>query len=259
MSEFSRETLLNIIETDHVQCGEASALARMALAAMDREPVAYMYRDNLHSDARFSLESKIGNWSPEDINEYEISETPLYRHAQQPVVPATLPCSVELKPGLIIGKGCKTETLLTALRRRADYNADIDAMTPEERAEHDGSIKAFKAMLQAGNSPVITGAEQRIADAVELLQKAAPAMLADNGGPDGPLAGRLKSPVIPEGYVMVPKEATEKMLIAGLEEANPLGGLIDWDASRGDCNTRAQVQGIFKSMLAAAPQEVQGE
>ncbi|WP_316503208.1 DUF551 domain-containing protein [Klebsiella oxytoca] len=73
----------------------------------------------------------------------------LYRHAQQPVVPATLPCSVELKPGLIIGKGCKTETLLTALRRRADYNADIDAMTPEERAEHDASIKAFKAMLAA--------------------------------------------------------------------------------------------------------------
>lgn len=35
MSEFSRETLLNIIETDHVQCGEASALARMALATMD--------------------------------------------------------------------------------------------------------------------------------------------------------------------------------------------------------------------------------
>ena len=78
----------------------------------------------------------------------------LYRHAQQPVVPATLPCSVELKPGLIIGKGCKTETLLTALRRRADYNADIDAMTPEERAEYDASIKAFKAMLAAAPQEV---------------------------------------------------------------------------------------------------------
>ncbi|MGP7408983.1 DUF551 domain-containing protein, partial [Klebsiella pneumoniae] len=42
MSEFSRETLLNIIETDHVQCGEASALARMALATMDSEPVAWL-------------------------------------------------------------------------------------------------------------------------------------------------------------------------------------------------------------------------
>ena len=38
-SKLTREELLNIIETDHVQCGEASALARMALDAMDSEPV----------------------------------------------------------------------------------------------------------------------------------------------------------------------------------------------------------------------------
>lgn len=44
MSEFSRETLINIIETDHVQCGEASALARMALTAMYSEPVAYIFK-----------------------------------------------------------------------------------------------------------------------------------------------------------------------------------------------------------------------
>lgn len=73
--------------------------------------------------------------------------TPLYTAPPEPVVPATLPCSVELKPGLIIGKGCKTETLLTALQRRADYYAEIDAMTPEERAEHDANIEAFKSML----------------------------------------------------------------------------------------------------------------
>ncbi|HHC3228611.1 TPA: dATP/dGTP pyrophosphohydrolase domain-containing protein [Klebsiella pneumoniae] len=39
-STITREQLLEIIETDHVQCGEASYLARMALAAMDSEPVA---------------------------------------------------------------------------------------------------------------------------------------------------------------------------------------------------------------------------
>ncbi|WP_446908750.1 DUF551 domain-containing protein [Klebsiella pneumoniae] len=52
MSEFSRETLINIIETDHVQCGEASALARMVLAAMDSEPVAYTEKheiSNMHA------------------------------------------------------------------------------------------------------------------------------------------------------------------------------------------------------------------
>lgn len=73
--------------------------------------------------------------------------TKFYTAPPAPVVPATLPCSVELKPGLIIGKDCKTETLLTALQRRADYYAEIDAMTPEERAEHDANIEAFKAML----------------------------------------------------------------------------------------------------------------
>ncbi|HFE3710531.1 TPA: hypothetical protein ACF3KM_004944 [Klebsiella quasipneumoniae subsp. quasipneumoniae] len=43
-SKFTREELLNIIDTDHVQCGEASALASMALAAMDQKPAIHRYR-----------------------------------------------------------------------------------------------------------------------------------------------------------------------------------------------------------------------
>lgn len=112
-------------------------------AAMGSEPVAYTDDRNLGYIDRGRETAYL--WGKQNS---EAGDVPLYRHAQ-PVVPATLPCSVELKPGLIIGKGCKTETLLTALRRRADYNADIDAMTPEERAEHDASIKASKAMLAA--------------------------------------------------------------------------------------------------------------
>lgn len=77
----------------------------------------------------------------------------LYRHAPPaPVMPETLPCSVELKPGLIIGKGCKTETLLTALKRRADYYAELEVITPEQRAEYDAGIAEFKAMLEGNNS-----------------------------------------------------------------------------------------------------------
>ncbi|SAT42540.1 Protein of uncharacterised function (DUF551) [Klebsiella pneumoniae] len=65
MSEFSRETLLNIIETDHVQCGDASALARMALAAMDSEPhtddelsnlLWYSQEATCHSDPNYYCE-----------------------------------------------------------------------------------------------------------------------------------------------------------------------------------------------------------
>ncbi|EOI1327586.1 TPA: hypothetical protein ACTYIV_000948 [Citrobacter koseri] len=90
----------------------------------------------------------------------------VYTAPPAPAVPATLPCAVELKPGLIIGKGCKTETLLTALQRRADYYAEIDAMTPEERAEHDANIEAFKAMLP---QPVPVVPEEATPDNIEIL------------------------------------------------------------------------------------------
>lgn len=50
--EFTKEQLQQIIETDHVQCGEASELARIALASLEAEPVAYMtYKGYLpHAD-----------------------------------------------------------------------------------------------------------------------------------------------------------------------------------------------------------------
>lgn len=75
MSEFSRETLLNIIETDHVQCGEASALARMALAAMDSSesvelPLDYLqgYKDGLEWAARLAEANHpdTGDWLYDD-------------------------------------------------------------------------------------------------------------------------------------------------------------------------------------------------
>ncbi|WP_439232298.1 hypothetical protein [Klebsiella quasipneumoniae] len=182
---------------------EIRQMARMALAAMDSEPVAYIDKQwtLVYYVPPMSMGLKIGD--------------KLYRHAHPASeYPEVLPCPVLLEPGLRFGKGIKTSTMLAALARRAVYESDMAALSPEERAEFQAGIEDFKALI------------------------AQPA------------------PLVPDGYVMVPKEATEKMLIAGLEEANPLGGLIDWDASRGDCNTREQVQEIFKAMLAAAPQEV---
>lgn len=62
-------------------------------------------------------------------------------------IPATLPCPVHLEPGLKFGKGVRTQCLLDALRRRTDYYAELEAMTPEQREEHDAGIAEFKAML----------------------------------------------------------------------------------------------------------------
>ena len=352
---------------------EIMELSRMALAAMDSEPVAEVCEDYAIRYISSGPAPKEG-LHPGDK---------LYRHAQQPVVPdypETLPCPVLLEPGLRFGKGVKTRLVLDAIQRRAEHSAELEAMTPEERAEYDAGIEEFKAMLpqpaqpapvvpdesyqqlsdlyhaqekrlfkiaqrikgsafdkyshspsqaidvleaaifgdndacraamlqaqsedddgeptdderimaiegihncercgdegwivgemgitscacgqagtlinegtiQAGNSPVITGAEQRIADAVELLQKAAPAMLADNSGPDGPLAGRLKSPVIPEGYVIVPKEPTDEMIAAAMNCEDVL-----FNSDESFC---VQFGNIYEAMLAAAPQEVKGE
>lgn len=63
----------------------ALAAMKLALASLEAKPVAYMYKDNLHSDARFSLHTRFGNWSQEDINEYEITEIPLYAAPPAPV------------------------------------------------------------------------------------------------------------------------------------------------------------------------------
>ncbi|HFO2178752.1 TPA: hypothetical protein ACHJC8_003365 [Klebsiella pneumoniae] len=160
MSEFSRETLLNIIETDHVQCGEASALARMALAA-DSEPVAVIDLANLD----YLLSGADADvWPPE---REEMGDVLLYRHAQPaPGYPEVLPCSVLLEPGLRFGKGIKTSTMLAALERRAVYESDLAALSPEEMAEFQTGIEDFKALI-AHPVPVVPQ------DVLEALQKVA--------------------------------------------------------------------------------------
>lgn len=66
--------------------------------------------------------------------------------------PETLPCPVTLEPGLKFGKGVPTRTMLNALQRRAEYYADLEAMTPEQRAEHGAGMKEFAAMLQGAEN-----------------------------------------------------------------------------------------------------------
>lgn len=149
-STITREQLLEIIETDHVQCGEASYLARMVLAAMDGEPVAWTwhYREQWHvtnDKCRAEFVAKDG----------DVAVLPLYRHAQ-PVLeyPEVLPCSVLLEPGLRFGKGIKTSTVLAALARRAVYESDMAELSPEERAEFQAGIEDFKALI-AQPAPVV--------------------------------------------------------------------------------------------------------
>ncbi|MCM7508483.1 DUF551 domain-containing protein [Enterobacter hormaechei] len=69
-----------------------------------------------------------------------------------PDYPETLPCPVMLEPGLRFGKGVPTKTMLGALQRRAEHYAELEAMTPEQRAKHDAGMKEFASMLQGADS-----------------------------------------------------------------------------------------------------------
>ncbi|MDT4309823.1 DUF551 domain-containing protein [Klebsiella aerogenes] len=116
-------------------------ICKMALAAMDSEPVAWLLSGGgAENVVRFDS----GNAYADPLREV----TPLYRHAQSaPEYPETLPCPVFLEPGMRFGKGVKTRLVLEAIKRRAEHYAELEAMTPEERAEYDAGIEAFKAML----------------------------------------------------------------------------------------------------------------
>ncbi|EOK5313032.1 hypothetical protein ACM6PP_004125 [Cronobacter sakazakii] len=61
--------------------------------------------------------------------------------------PETLPCPVILEPNFRLGKGVRTATMLRALQTRAEHQAELDAMTPEQRAEYEARMDEFKAML----------------------------------------------------------------------------------------------------------------
>ncbi|HBT0796162.1 hypothetical protein [Klebsiella quasipneumoniae] len=153
-STITRERLQEIAEDGFLKHGESKELARMALAAMDSEPVAEVLSNRPGNDT-----STIDGALPVG--------TQLYLHAQPaPEYPEVLPCSVFLEPGLRFGKGVKTRLVLEAIQRRAEHYAELEAMTPDERAEYDAGIEAFKAMLPQP-APVVPD------DVLEALQKVA--------------------------------------------------------------------------------------
>lgn len=81
--EFTKEQLQQIIETDHVQCGEASSLARIALASLEAEPVCVIDQSNL---------DYLKSGSDADVwpaSRTEMGDVLLYRTA--PPAPVALP------------------------------------------------------------------------------------------------------------------------------------------------------------------------
>ena len=182
MSEFSRETLLNIIETDHVQCGEASALARIALAAMDSEtvemPLDYLqgHKDGLEWAARLAEANHpdTGDWLYDDPIELAkaIRKGPDMPPAQQ-VADSEPVAEITEDLGRLFVKIHYPTTLKAGdkLYRHAQPAPAVP----------DGLIKAveFYEQVKRENPPVETGAWEDAVDWV-LTEACRAAML--NGG-----------------------------------------------------------------------------
>lgn len=144
---FCRNT--KITGEGHTHVNQCSALFEIALASLEAEPVGEVvlgeYDDcGCHPDARVVCIAADGQADWENFKD----GTRLYTAPSAPVsMPETLPCPVLLEPGLRFGKGVKTKTMLEALQRHAEYCADLESMTQEQRKEHDAGLASFKAML----------------------------------------------------------------------------------------------------------------
>ncbi|SBK57611.1 Uncharacterised protein [Klebsiella pneumoniae] len=204
-STITREQLLEIIETDHVQCGEASYLARMALAAMDSEPVAWLLSGG---GAKNVVCFDSGNAYADPLREV----TPLYRHAQPvPVVDAD------------------------------DNFYSWFGREWAENYQHNQYTTAAKQMLG-----VMAESAWKAGRRAAMLQEN-PVCTCPSG--DGSLRWPCpvhpgNSPVIPDGYVMVPKEPTREIL-------DEFDSIIDYGAE--------DSVDAWRRLLASAPQEVKGE
>lgn len=252
---------------------EIEELARMALAAMDSEPIT-VTDDMAYAFHHALTDSMIG---ADDVEEIKTGLRAVFANLTAPVVsaeyPDRLPCSVLLEPGLRFGKGIKTSTMLAALARRAVHESDMAALSPEERAEFQARIEDFKALI-AQPAPVVPAVSDDIGeirvgrlptmnqddypglgdwwvqlrigeDSDEVLARVYGATPQEANNRAEALACRAamlhagNPPVILDGYVMVPKEPTKEML-------DEFDSIIDYGAE--------DSQDAWRRLLAAAPQ-----
>ncbi|EAM4695184.1 DUF551 domain-containing protein [Salmonella enterica] len=248
-------------------------LARIALASLEAEkgadPVVFTDERNLHHIAMGRETSLI--WGKQN---QEVGDIPLYRHAQPvPVDKEFIPKNLDKALG-VVGVALPEskeefnfqierwiQRLIDRVIRYADEFKEQPApVVPDEMATSDdmnlyqksfaqGYNACRTAMLQGGQ-PVSNRDELQVIgwlrsdyNSDDKRDPNAPLFMLGSNDPSEtwgvkyiPLSGN--SPVIPSGWVMVPKEPTQAMIKAWLSEV---------------ANFRGHAAG-YKAALAAAPQ-----
>ncbi len=230
--EFTKEQLQQIIETDHVQCGEASALARIALASLEAEPVAWAHRlinkrnGVVHPWVYGSAEA-----CPSEGDIFNIEVMPLYTVPPAPVsVPAAMEMDDDFDSAFEHGKAVGWNAYRAAMLQ-AEPVSNSDELPLDYLQGHKDGLE-WAAQLAEANHPQ-TG-DWLYDDQIDLAR-------AIRKGPDMPTVQGGNSPVIPDGWVMVPVELTPDMCAA-------------WDSAPYTDDDDNDMQAAYRAMIAAAPQ-----
>ncbi|HFO1715073.1 TPA: hypothetical protein ACHI9W_000295 [Klebsiella pneumoniae] len=174
--------------------------------------------------------------------------TKLYRHAQQPVVPDAY---VRDEHGRMMLNGVYEPKIGFGTGRNACRAAMLQAGT----LTNEGTKQAWAGIPDIDNAI-------NMLDRIDTLESCDDDRIEAVKTVLRGLAGN--SQVIPDGYVMVPKEPTERMVIDGFE-SEPDETFSEpevWEAFQkmSGCEQAAyRARLCWAAMLAAAPQEVKGE
>lgn len=190
--EFTKEQLQQIIETDHVQCGEASSLARVALASLEAEPVAWAHRlinkrnGVVHPWVYGSAEA-----CPSEGDIFNIEVMPLYTVPPAPVsVPAAMEMDDDFDSAFEHGKAVGWNAYRAAMLQ-AEPVSNSDELPLDYLQGHKDGLE-WAAQLAEANHPQ-TG-DWLYDDQIDLAR-------AIRKGPDMPTVQGGNSPVTPDGWI----------------------------------------------------------
>lgn len=185
IKEFTKEQLQQIIETDHVQCGEASALARIALASLEAEPYGYVHKAAYEQAGSCGLSG--------DHEAYRDSSTHIAVYTAPPA-PVSVPAAMEIdddfdsafEHGKAVGWNAYRAAML-----QAEPVSNSDELPLDYLQGHKDGLE-WAAQLAEANHPQ-TG-DWLYDDQIDLAR-------AIRKGPDMPTVQGGNSPVTPGGWI----------------------------------------------------------
>ncbi|HCP4869750.1 TPA: hypothetical protein OD825_000527 [Escherichia coli] len=211
---------------------EAEELARIALASLEAEPVAWAHRlinkrnGVVHPWVYGSAEA-----CPSEGDIFNIEVMPLYTAPPAPVsVPAAMEIDDDFDSAFEHGKAVGWNAYRAAMLQ-AEPVSNSDELPLDYLQGHKDGLE-WAAQLAEANHPQ-TG-DWLYDDPIDLAR-------AIRKGPDMPTVQGGNSPVIPDGWVMVPVELTPDMRAA-------------WDSAPYTDDDDNDMQAAYRAMIAAAPQ-----